>query len=114
MDANAAVEIVTLVLGTKIRHSLGVWYNNTTLDVKAKKTWAQKFIVAENITSILQKATEKLIKVLYPNNSDLIVKVPDMNIAKKRYRQLNEMDDLTLAELDNMTLGELDFVWLTD
>lgn len=113
-DASAAVEIVTLVLGTEIRHSLGVWYNGTVLNAKVKGTLAQKFIVAETITSILQEATGKLIKVLHPDDADLIVKVPDMNIAMRRYRLLNEMDDLTLAELDDMTLGELDYVWLTD
>lgn len=114
LDASAAVEIVALVLGAEIRHSLGVWYSGTTINSKVTGTWAQKFIVTETITSILQEATGKLIKVLYPDNADLLVKAPDMNIAMKRYRLLNEMDDLTLAELDDMTLGELDYVWLTD
>lgn len=113
-DASAAVEIMTLVLGTEIRHSLGVWYNGTTLSAKVKGTLAQKFIAAETIVSILQEATGKLIKVLYPDNAGVVVEASDMNIAMKRYRLLNEMDDLTLAELDDMTLGELDYVWLTD
>lgn len=113
-DARTAVEIVALVLGTEIRHSLGVWYNGLTLDFRVKGTLAQKFIIAETVASILQEATGKLIKVLYLDRANLIVKVSDMNISMKRCRLLYEMDDLTLAELDDMTLGELDYVWLTD
>lgn len=112
-DASAAIEIVALVLGTEIRHSLGVWYNGLTLDSKVTGTWAQKFIVAETVTTIMQEATGKLIKVLYPDDDNTVVKASDLNISMKRHRLLYELDDLRLADIDSMTLEELDYVWLT-
>lgn len=111
-DTAAAVEIVALVLGTEIRHSLGVWYNGLTLDSKVTGNWAQKFIVAKTVTTIMQEATGKLIKVLYPDDSATIIEAPNLNISMKRYRQLSDMDGLRLADIDGMTLGELDYVWL--
>lgn len=112
-DASAAVEIVALVLGTEIRHSLGVWYNGLTLDSKVTGTWMQKFIIAQTVTAIMQEATGKLIKVLYPDSNSTIIENSDLNIGMKRYRLLNEVDGLRLAEIDGMTLEELDYVWLT-
>lgn len=112
-DASAAIEIMALVLGTEIRHSLGVWYNGLTLDSKVTGTWAQKFIVAETVTTIMQEATGKLIKVLYPDDDNIVVKAFDLNISMKRHRLLYELDDLHLADIDSMTLKELDYVWLT-
>lgn len=113
-DANAVIEIVALVLGTEIRHSLGVWYNGLTLDADVDRTWAQKFIITETAVAIMQEVTEKFMKVLYPNSADIVIEVSDMNISMKRYRLLEEVDDLTLADIDDMTLDELDYVWLTD
>lgn len=112
-DASAATEIIALVLGTEIRHSLGVWYNGLALNSRITGTWAQKFIVAENITTIMQEATGKLIKVLYPLHSGADIKASDVNANMKRYRLLNELDDLSLADIDDMTLEELDYVELT-
>lgn len=111
-DASAAIEIVALVLGTEIRHSLGVWYNGLTLDSKVTGTWAQKFIVAETVTAIMQEATGKLIKVLYPDDVGTVVKTSGLNISMKRYRLLYELDNLRLADIDGMTLKELDYIWL--
>lgn len=113
-NASAAVRMAAIVLGTKISHSLGKWYNGLALAPDLKGIDAQKFIVAETITSILQEVIWTLMKVLYPDNADVTVHASDLNASMKRYRLLNEMDDLTLAELDDMTLGELDYVWLTD
>lgn len=113
-NARAAVEISALVLGTEIRHSLGRWYNSLMIDSRVKKTWAQKFITAKTVVEIMQEATGTLIKVLYPENEGIIFNALDLNTAMKRYRLLNEMDDLTLAELDDQTLDELDYVWLID
>ena len=112
-DASAATEIMALVLGTEIRHSLGVWYNGLTFASKVTGTWTQKFIVAETVTAIMQEAMGKLIKVLYPDDGSTVVKAADLNISMKRYRLLHELDDLCLADIDNMTLEELDYVWLT-
>lgn len=111
--ASAAVEIAALVLGTEIRHSLGRWYNGVTIGSTVTGTWAQKFITAEAIVTVLQEATGKLIKVLYPDEDTTNIEVPDVNAGLKRYRLLSDMDDLTLAELDDSTLEELDYVWLT-
>ena len=112
-DTSAAVEIAALVLGTEIRHSLGVWYNGLTLDSKVTGSWAQKFIAAKIVADIMQKATGKLIKVLYPDHNSAVIEVNDLDISMKRYRLLNDLDDLQLADIDDMPLEELDYVWLT-
>lgn len=110
-DASAAIEIVALVLGTEIRHSLGVWYNGLTLNSKVTGTLAQKFIVAKTVTAIMQEATGKLIKVLYPDDCGTAIEASDLNISMMRYRLLYELDDSSLADIDDMTLKELTYVW---
>lgn len=113
LNVSASMEIVALVLGTEVYHSLGVWYNGLTLDSKVINNWAQKFIVTETVFYIVQEATENLIKVLYPNYSEVVIGTQDLNADMKRYRLLNELDDLQLSDIDDMTLEELDYVWLT-
>lgn len=112
-EAAAAVEIVTLVLGTEIRRSLGVWYNGLALDSKVTGTRLQKFTAAEGVSAIMQEAAGTLIKVLYPGDDGTTIEIPALNIGIKRYRRLNEMDNSRLADIDSMTLNELDYVWLT-
>lgn len=112
-NASVSMEIMTLVLGTEIRHSLGVWYNGLALDSKVTGTWAQKFIDADTATTIIQEAVGKLIKVLYPDDNIAIIEASDLNIDMKRYRLLYELDDSRLTDIDGMTLEELDYVWLT-
>lgn len=113
ITASASMEIVALVLGTEIYYSLGGWYSGLTLNSKVIGSWAQKLIVTETIINIGQEVTENLIKVLYPNDSEMVIGIQDFNADMKRYRLLNELDDLRLADIDDMTLEELDYVWLT-
>lgn len=113
LDASASMEIVALVLGTEVYHSLGGWYSGLTLNSKVISNWAQKFIVAETIMNVVVDATGKLVKVLYPNDSEVIIGTQNLNVDMKRYRLLNELDDLQLSDIDDMTLEELDYVWLT-
>lgn len=111
-DVSAAIEIVALVLGTEIRHSLGVWYNGLALDSKVTGTLVQKFVVAKTIATIIQEATVKLVKVLYPDDCSAAVKAADLNVSMKRYRLLYDLDNLNLSDIDGMALNELDYVWI--
>lgn len=112
-SASAAIEIVTLVLGTEIRHSLGRWYPGIAVNSRVRKTWAQKFIVANAVTAIMQEATGKLVKVLYPDDSVTVI-TSNAHAGLKRYRLLFEMDDDTLSSYDDVSLGVLDYVILQE
>lgn len=111
-DASAAIELMTLVLGTEIRHSLGRWYNGIAVDSKVAGTWAQKFIAAQSIVTIMQNVVEKLAKVLYPNRCDIVIDIPSIELVKKRHRLLYEVDDDALYALDDRPLDDIDFVIL--
>lgn len=112
VDAETAVEIAAIVLGAGIGRSLGAWYDSITLGSNETETWCHKFVAVQTVTSILQEASGKLIKLLYPDSSTVTVKIPDVDVCMSRYRLLSEMDDLTLEDFDDMTLKELDYVWL--
>ncbi len=112
-DASAAVEIAALVLGTEIRHSLGVWYSGTALGAKVTGTNAQKFIAVQALVSVMQEAEGTLVKVLYPQESVSIADAQDLNADLKRHRLLEELDNNTLEDMDDMTLEDLDYVWMT-
>lgn len=111
-NASAAVEIVALVLGTEIRHSLGNWYSSVALDPRVTGTEVQKFITAQSIVTVLQKAVAKLKKVLYPDAAQAVLHVPSLEITKKRHRRLCEMDSDTLSTYDDMSLDDVDYVIL--
>lgn len=111
-DASAAVEIVALVLGTEIRHSLGRWYNGLVLNSRVTGTEAQKFITAQSIVTILQEATATLKKVLHPEETSIFLSTPNLDVIKRRYRLLNEMDPDALSAYDNMLLDDVDYVVL--
>ena len=111
-DTSAAVEIVAMVLGTEIRHSLGRWYNGVVLNSYVTGTAAQKFIAAQSIVSILQEATAKLKKVLYPEEVSVFLDIPNLDVIKRRYRLLNEMDSDPLSAYDDMSLDDVDYVVL--
>lgn len=113
-DAKSAIEMMTLVLGTEIRHSLGVWYQGIAVDAEVNGEWAQKFITTETEMTITQDVVEIPVKVLYPDDTPIVIRVDDIHGSLKRYRLLNEVDDFALEEIDDMTLDELDYVWLTD
>lgn len=111
-DAAAAVEIVALVLGTEIRHSLGRWYNSVALGSRVTGTMAQKFISAQSVVTLLQAAVPKLVKVLYPDETAISINILNLEIEMKRHRLLNEMDADALSAYDDMSFGDVDFVIL--
>lgn len=111
-DASAAVEIVALVLGTEIRHSLGRWYNGVVLNSRVTGTAAQKFIAAQPIVTILQEATAALKKVLYPEETSVLLSVPNLDVVNRRCRLLSEMDSGALSAYDDMPLDDVDYVIL--
>lgn len=113
-DASSVLEIMTLVLGTEIRHSLGRWYPSIAVGAKVTGTWAQKFIAADAVANIMQEAVWKLIKVLYPEDNVITITTDDVNAGLKRYRLLYEMDDNLLSDYDDMTLDSIDYVILQE
>lgn len=117
-DASSALRIVALVLGTEIRHSLGRWYDGISIGSRVRRTSAQKFITAQTVVAIMQEATGKLIKVLYPDDGVTAIVVDDVNAGLKRCRLLSELDgeadDSTLSDYDDITLGVLDYVILQE
>lgn len=113
-DASSALEIMTLVLGTDIRHSLGRWYPSIAVGAKVTETWAQKFIVTNTVATIMQEAVGKLIKVLYPEDNITTITTGDVNAGLKRYRLLFEMDNNVLSYYDDMSLESIDYVILQE
>lgn len=110
--ASASFEISAIVLGTDIQHSLGTWYNGTSVGARLSGSSAQKFIAAQTIVSIMQTAVEKLIGILYPNDAVSVIGNTEIEISLKRYRVLSEVDDMDLADIDDMPLADLDFIWI--
>ena len=116
-SASAAVEIMALVLGTEIHHSLGRWYNGIAIGSKLTGAWAQKFEIAQTVATILQEATGVLIKVLYPDRTGTVLHSRG-GCDLKRCRLLNEIYsdgtvDKVLDDIGDMTLDELYYVWIT-
>lgn len=111
-NASASVELMTLVLGTEIRHSLGRWYSGIAVDSKVTGTWGQKFIAVQPVATITQGIVEKLVKVLYPEESVTTIHTSSIELAKKRHRLLCEVDDGILSALDDRPLDDIDFVIL--
>ena len=52
------------------------------------------------------------VKVMKPEESGIVIDT-ESAADLKRYRLLEEADDMALEEMDNDTLEELDYVWLT-
>ena len=113
IEASAAFELMAMVVGTEIRHSLGRWYNGLAIGANVKGTSSQKFERAEAIIQLMESATGTLVKVLYLSDCGMALDVADANFGLKRYRLLREIDDLELRDIDDMTLNELDWVELT-
>lgn len=113
IEASAALELMAMVVGTEIRHSLGRWYNGLAIGANVKGTNSQKFERAEAIIQLMESATGTLVKVLYLSDCGMALDVADANFGLKRYRLLREIDDLELRDIDDMTLNELDWVELT-
>ena len=111
-DASASVEVVALLLGTEIHHSLGVWYNGLGVGADVSKTQAKKSFAASAITELIQEAAGTLTQFIAPEDT-VVVAASSVDAGLKRYRMLSEMDDLELAALDDSTLEELDYVQLT-
>lgn len=111
-DASASVEIVALLLGTEIHHSLGVWYNGLGVGADVSKTQAKKSFAASAVVELIQEAAGTLTQFIAPEDT-VVVTTSSVDAGLKRYRMLSEMDDLDLAALDDSTLEELDYVQLT-
>lgn len=71
-----------------------------------------KYINIENSLYLLADMTIVLIK-LVSGQSEMYLDC-EASAGLKRYRLLEEMDDLTLSDFDSMTLEEVDYVILTE
>lgn len=111
-EASERLEIMALVLGTGIRHSLGRWYDGIVLNSHVMQTVAHKFIAVQSVAAISQNATAKLVHVLYPDEVPIFIDVSPTDIVKKRSRLLKEMNPHELCIYDDMPLDDVDYVIL--
>lgn len=113
-DAVAGIEMTAIILGTRLFHSLGRAISGITIDSKVTGTKAKKIEAAEGIIQLMVDMTPILIKLIYPEDSDIVLRVDIAGSKLKRYRLLSEMDELSLADFDDMTLDEADYVILAE
>ncbi len=113
-DAVAGIEMAVMILGTKLSHSLGRAISGITIDSEVTGTKARKLEVVNGIIQIMVDMTPVIIKILYPETSNLISDADVSGSKIKRYRLLNEMDNLALEDFDDMTLDEMDYVILAE
>lgn len=72
----------------------------------------QKFIKIDNSLNLFAEMAEVLIQFI-SGQSEMYLDC-EASAGLKRYRLLNEMDDLTLSDFDNMTLNEVDYVIIAE
>lgn len=113
-DAVTGIEMTAMILGTRLSHSLGRAISGITIDSKVTGTKARKLEAADGIIQIMADMVPILIKLIHPEENHLVVNADVSGSKLKRYRLLEEMDDLTLEEIDDMTLDELDYVILAE
>lgn len=109
--AASAIGISQIVLGTELHYPLG--YGVSTVNIGSRVTGlsAQKFVAAASALSIIAEATETLLRYIEPESG--VVLGAAASTVLRRYRLLNDVDDITLDDIDDMTLDELYYVTLT-
>lgn len=113
-DAAAGIEMTAIILGTRLSHSLGRAISGITIDSKVTGTKAKKIEAAEGIIQLMIDMTPILIKLIYPEDSDVVLGADITGSKLKRCRLLNEMDEFSLTDFDDMTLDEVDYVILAE
>lgn len=113
-DAAAGIEMTAIILGTRLSHSLGRAISGITINSKVTGTKARKFETAEGIIQLMADMTPILIKIIHPENRDILLGANVTGSKLKRHRLLSEMDELSLADFDDMTLDEMDYVILAE
>lgn len=111
-DAVAGIEMVTMLLGTRLHHSLGRGYFDTAIDANVVGTKAKKIDVANTIIELMVKMRDILIMFMYPENDSIIIDAEVTESQVKRCRLFLDIDHLMLSDIDDMTFGELDYVIL--
>ena len=102
LDTEAAGTLIEVLYGAQSGIVLGTEASAAT----TKALHAESGIVLDT------EATGIPIKVMKPEESGIVIDT-ESSADLKRYRLLEEVDDMALEEMDDNTLEELDFVWLT-
>ena len=102
LDTEAAGTLVKVLYGAESGIILGT-------EASAATT---KAIHVESGIVLDTEATGTPVKVMKPEESGVVI-ITESAADLKRYRLLEETDDMALEEMDDDTLEELDYVWLT-
>lgn len=113
-DAIAGIEMAAMILGTRLSHSLGRVISGITIDSKVIGTKSRKIEAANGIIQIMADMVPILIKIIYPEDSNIFIDADVSGSSLKRYRLLEDMDDFALEEFDDMTFDEVDYVILAE
>lgn len=113
-DAVAGIEMTAIILGTRLSHSLGRAISGITINSKVTGTKAKKIEAAGGIIQLMADMTPILIKLIHPEECDILLDADIIGSKLKRCRLLNEMDKFPLVDFDDMTLDEVDYVILAE
>lgn len=102
LDTEATGTLIKVLYGTESGILLNTEASAATI----------KAIHMENGIVLDAEATGIPIKMMKPEESGIVIDT-ESAADLKRYRLLEEADDMALEEMDNDTLEELDYVWLT-
>lgn len=110
LDIDNGIVLDTEAAGTLIKVLYGA-ESGIILGTEASAA-ATKAIRAESGIVLDTEATGIPVKVMKPEESGIVID-SEATADSKRYRLLEELDNLELKDIDDMTLEELDWVWLT-
>lgn len=108
---DAAISIAAQIADIEIHYSLGNAKNALAITTSEPETAAEKHIDVSSEVSLFCQLAATAISY-FGISSDLMVEA-SISAGLKRYRLLEELDNLALEGIDDMTLGELDYVELT-
>lgn len=106
-----AMSIVAHITDIEIHYSLGDANSAMAILTSEPETSAVKHITISNEIELFCEMAATVISY-FQADSGMAIR-SSVSAGMKRYRLLEELDDMTLEEMDNMTLEELDYVWLT-
>lgn len=110
--AVAGIEMVAVLLGARLHHSLGRGYIGVSIGSNVSGTKAKKIEAANTIIELMVEMENILTMFMYPETDSMIVDVDVAESQVKRCRMFSDIDHMSLDDLNDMTLGVLDYVIL--
>lgn len=108
IGGESMIEIMAKITDTLITSYLNGVENNIVISAAERASAAKKSIDISTSVSLFCEMAATVI-YYFQSNSSFTLSV-NASAGLKRFRRLEEIDELTLGELDNKTLNELDFV----